>query len=493
MFCCTVVAMAMWPPMTKRRLLLVPLSILVMSTQAQTGQHGAPVHAQSEPGAAGLSIAATPEDLVLDGVGHKPVWIVITNTGAVTATSIDLVVSAPVGATWTTDAASAVTMLEGGSSHMVEGALGGRLLTGGTTSIVVTGMAGDRPIVATDTIDHGAAPALGILSVVGGTKLTNEHDLDLVATIHNTADSVLTAQVSAFTSDREDRIDAPTLSATEITVAPGFRGNVDITIGGDKLPTADEVVTVSAVLTVGGASADLAATHAFSTAPFGDDSLASTLGLASLLLIPGLAATSTWSMIRSERRRQRGVVSARMPDVKDLGTLVAIVVLSAATIEVYRRITGESLYNGYNAATLTAASIGAALVAAVAGSVRWWRVSVRYPVFDELTSPEKVLQRLDSWELPKAEIEGKTGRVLWAYDGAACIIAGLKVTRADRELADAATVKDLKRLKKIATSVRATVSTEPLTGELTDTALTGAVPAGFRPIGRAAVVKHTVA
>lgn len=440
-----------------------------------------------------LGLQVTPSAVVLDGFAPQPVVVVVSNsgTGTIAGVSVRLVPSA--GVAWRPESPVDGLTLAPQDRQVVRGALVGRRAAGGSTSVVVQGAVdGSRTAVELATIAHAPAPPFATLAVSGPGKLSNGRVLELTALVVNTGDAPVRASLDGWaTNAGKITVDVPCKASV---VEPGDAVRFVVTVDGDDLRSGDETAFVNARISRGDVTDTLSAGHPLATSPFGDTTLVGPLGLASLLLLPGLVALMAWMVVRGFPRRRRGVIASDLPDIKNLGTAIRVVVLSAAAVELYRRIAGESLYDGYSASSLGAVTAGALIATVLAGLARWRYVEWRYPVVDHDTDARVALDALPSWFLPAATLEEVTGRVVWVHDGAACVVSGLQVrgTIPGSALDEAMNTKNLRTLKEILEAnphlTVAYVGPDPAGIG----ARTGAVGAAFEPHGRGPVIDHSI-
>ena len=449
---------------------------------------------------AALALAVTPSAVVLDGLEPQPVVVAVTDTGGGRIDNLSVALSPPAGVVWRPESAVDRLTLGPQDRLVVRGTLVGRRTVGGSTSVVAEGRAVDtgRTVVEVTTVDHQPAPPLATLTVTGGDKLSNSRNLDLLAVVTNAGDGPVVATVHGSSTNPGK---AKVSVACPQVVGAGDAAVFAVTVDGADLRSGSETATVTADIGAGGPTEHLVATHAFDTSPFGDTSLVGPLGLSSLLLLPGIAAVLTWSVLRVYPRRRRGVVTSALPDLRSLGTAISVVLASAGAIEAYRLLGGESLYDGYSTWSLAVVTVLAWLAALVAGAIRWFSIEQRYPVLDADAESDArdALAALRSWSLPADTVEGVHGRIVWVHDGAACAVSGIQVrgTIAGPALDDAVARKDLRQLQRIVKDNPALVvgyvpDAAPGEGPTLAGARTGAVKEDFRPQGRAPVISYSV-
>ncbi len=435
-----------------------------------------------------LAVQVTPPAVVLDGFEPQPVVVAVGNTGTGTIEHLSITVSPATGVTWPPGVIEGLTL--GPQDRLVvHGRLEGRRITSGTTSVVVQGRVDARTVVELATITHGPAPALAALTVSGPERLSNSRDLHLVAVVTNAGDGPIYTELEGVATGGK-RIEVEVGCPQE--VASGDTARFSVKVDGNDLPTGDETATIAAKVSRGPVTDVLTANHRLATSPFGESTLVGPLGLASLLLLPGLAAVVVWALVRARPRRHRGVVTPALPDVRSLGTAISMVLISAAAVETYRLLTADSLYDGYGIGSLVAVTVGTAVIASIAGLVRWWYVDWRYPVLDPDTPAATALQAIREWSLPAATLEGLPGRVVWVHDGAACVVSGIQVRGIAPGLGPAIQNKNLDQVKTILKGNESLVEYLPAEGTTEKGTRTGAVGENFRPQGRAPVIKGSL-
>ncbi len=425
--------------------------------------------------------------------------VAVGNTGTGIIEDLSITVVPPDGVVWQAEPGADGLTLAPQDRLVVRGTLVGRRSAAGATSVIARGRVDARTVLELATIAHAPSTPAATLTLSGPQKLSNSRILELVATVKNTSDGPITAIVDG-TATGGGKIEVAVTCGTQV-VERGQAAQFMVSVDGHDLRTGDQTATITATVSRGSAQEVLTASQSLATSPFGDTTLVGPLGIASLLLLPGLAAVVIWAFVRKFPRQRRGVVLPALPDVKSLGTAISIVLLSAAAVEVYRLSGGDSLYDGYDAGSLAVVTLGAFLVAGAAGLLRWLGVERWYPVLDDGSDPAVALLALREWSVPEATLEGLDGRLLWLQDGAACVVSGIEIhgtISGSTSLGDAMKAKDLPALKKVVRADRQSgkaltmVFVPVAPGKTGKGARTGAVGAEFQPRGRGPVVTWSI-
>ncbi len=435
---------------------------------------------ETEPPAT-LTMTAAPSTVNLTGLEDVEIIVVVANGGGRVASEVEIDPEWPAGIVVEGDVPAPFDLAPG--EHGVHRfSLSGRLAAPDQSVIEATAEADGRTLVAVSTVAHPAAPPLATLQLAGASKLTNSSDLRVEALVTNLANVPLTVHLEGTVAEGSDRIDDPLIEPASTEIGPGRWFVVPIRVGGDRLPSGSARLIVETRVQAGEVGQLLRAAHEFETSPFDDDSLVTTIGLSSLLLVPGVAALSVWSFVRQKWRSERGLVGSWVPTLNNLGTLVLAVLLSVLALIGFARFGGEDLRDGYSTTTLGLVTIAAGAFAGIGALARWAWIRHRYPVLGPASSAADVFAALDRVLLQQGTIgDGPPGRLLWVHDGAACVVAAVRVTSSDNEVLRTAGKPDkFSDFQKAAKEANAVAEWDPIPDELQRGAITGPVPEGFQ-------------
>lgn len=309
-------------------------------------------------------------------IGTDRATVRVANAGDAPVSDLRLVADAPRGVT-IAFAADAAKDLVPGSSALVPMTVTGRPRSlPAVITVKATGTSGGVPVSAVTGVELVSSEPPATIALVGNTRLTERSPADLRVVVTNGSDAPVTVALHATAEPHKATLEEPSFELAARAVR-----DVGLTVKAeDRLRRGAVGLVVKATVTSGDRQQDLTVTRELSVSVASDE-LPGPLGVASMIVLPGIVAMLLFFELRARDRRRIGVAHPGAKAVWDNKTWLLVAGgLSLLAAVVYAAVTGRDVLDAYELSDIVVLGVLLGTVGATAAAVSTWVHRRRVPV-----------------------------------------------------------------------------------------------------------------